>query len=247
MEKIELIKRIVEYNSACCHEMSLRDIFKAYFYHSTDGNFNHIDNYNKISKAELIQEISNYNGNNVYSSDCENIMEKYVKNKKCESSPEWTFTDQHTGESYKFCPNCGCKLPSDGCCYYNSKVPAPEPPRQRLIRNIHIEKDCIKFTHSNDIDTVTTMRHDEVQSCWLNTKNNSFVEKLRCLNLADELQLFNCTLIGTNNNNTTIDSQPVNNFGIMFEALTRLGYRLHHGIDIDLKDFHIVTMKKEGC
>ena len=175
---------------------------------------------------------------------------------RCCNADIWTFHHAN-GDSYKFCPNCGIKFQLSGyeepcacnkepeiCSNKYCKCTTP-----KLIRRIHCEKNHIRFTHSNDLDTLTTMEHREVQQFTdSSNRDGSFIKRLRCMNLADELTLYNCELPYLDGYYDKDDMKGVMMFGCFLNALSVLGYRMHaeNGYDKGYGDFHIVELKKEN-
>lgn len=228
---LSMIKKIIDRDSNDYITLqSLGDLyFGEHWYSALEHNDNRV-----IRKDVIIKALSDFK-EELWFSDVKTMFDKNYN----DDWSTWKVT-QTSGKPYQVCPNCGYNL---GCgCGNHDRAPEP----RKTIRNIHVEKKCIRFTHLNDVDTISTMEHSEVDS-HSHYMKDPLVKKLQCLNLDNEITLYNCELPYRNDYFDKDKIIAIQSFGCFFSALYIMGYRINDkSFNGGTCDLHIVSLKKEG-
>lgn len=251
MNKQKLIQRIIDHHEGITNgKISSKDVYNIFF--TDDYKNSDIPFILEVDKLELIGKINDRPDNEI-GFHADGIKDWFL-NKKFNSYIESKYCGcscGHENGTSTYCPNCGWKLlsytkfqePKKLCSTKWCQCTTPT-----LIRNIHIEKRCIRFTHWNDIDTVSTMNHSEVeQFVESSNRNSQFERKVRCLNLADKIQVYTEFPYKDDHHEKTVPVEIIQSLGCFINVLGKLGYRIQYTKHEGYGDFHIISMKKEEC
>lgn len=238
MEKQKFIQTVLEYNGIEVDSISNKNIYEII---ENKGYFKDcVKIYDKkVIISKLLQVIRANDDAVTWYVDMGEVFKKLDEENGCKNNSGWKFTHQSTGEAYTFCPNCGCKLPGSGCgC--KEWVPVREP--LKLIRNIHVNSNIVNYTHSNDNDIVSIrpIDHDE----------KYIRSQLSCMNLSNELQLYNSELIQEGCSETVFHDGRKVHVNSQRTFWTHLGVLLDMGYVMPKQgpvfyDCEIIELKKE--